>query len=154
MTLAIQSSGFKDGGSIPTKYTGDGSDVSPPLSWSSVPPEAVELALIAEDPDAPGPFPFVHWVAYKIPAQSRGLQEGAAGKPPGGILQGTNSFGKSGYDGPAPPPGSPHHYQFRLYALDHALHAGPDLDRKGLLAAMEGHVLTEGVLVGTYQRSS
>src|SRR5256885_1632086 len=134
MTLAIKSSSFDEGGLIPAKYTGDGEDRSPPLSWSGVPEDAKELALVVDDPDAPGTVPFVHWLAYKIPAQSKSLADGASRSPPAGALQGINSFGRSGYGGPAPPPGSPHHYHFRLYALDHALELRPGLDKKALLA--------------------
>jgi Raf kinase inhibitor-like YbhB/YbcL family protein len=153
MALAIQSSAFPNGGSIPLKYTGDGPDLSPPLSWSGVPPQARELVLIVDDPDAPGRSPFVHWLAYKIPATEAGLDEGASKQPPAGVVQGPNSFGRSGYGGPAPPPGKPHHYQFHLYALDHPLSVGPSLDKKGLIAAMEGHILSEAVMTGVFQRS-
>jgi Raf kinase inhibitor-like YbhB/YbcL family protein len=93
----------------------------------------------------------VHWLAYKIPARWTGLGEGASTSPPAGLLQGKNSFGTAGYGGPAPPPGAPHRYQFRLYALDHPLDVKAGLDRKALIAAMEGHVLSETVLGGVFQ---
>ena len=141
------------GDRIPEKYSRDGGNVSPPLAWSDLPPQTRELALIVDDPDAPGPSPFVHWVAYKIAAASRELAEGAAGKPPAGLQQGKNSFGAVGYGGPAPPVGAAHRYHFKLYALDHALDVGPGLDAKALTAAMEGHVLSVAELTGRFQRS-
>jgi Raf kinase inhibitor-like YbhB/YbcL family protein len=153
MPLTIKSTSFRDGEQVPRKYTGDGDNVSPPLSWSDLPPETRELALIVEDPDAKGPFPFVHWVVYKIGAALDSLPEGNSARAlPAGVAQGKNSFERVGYDGPAPPPGRPHHYQFRLYALDHVLDLQAGLDKKAVLAAMEGHGLAEAVLTGVYQR--
>jgi Raf kinase inhibitor-like YbhB/YbcL family protein len=109
--------------------------------------------LIVDDPDAPCPFPFVHWVAYKIPGSLAGLAEGTRARSlPDGVRQGRNSFEQLGYDGPAPPPGRPHHYHFKLLALDHELDLKPGLDKKAVLAATEGHALAEAELVGVYQR--
>lgn len=156
MKLTITSKAFADGQNIPTKYTGDGQDVSPPLAWSGVPPETKELALIVDDPDAPSPQPWVHWVAYKIPADVAELAEGIAAKAeltvPAGALQGKNSWGSIGYRGPAPPPGGVHHYYFKLYALDAKLNLTPGADKDALLAGMKPHILAEGKLIGTYKR--
>jgi Raf kinase inhibitor-like YbhB/YbcL family protein len=131
--------------------------VSPALAWSGVPAGARELALIVDDPDASRSQPWVHWVLYKIPAGADGLDEGA-GSPdgtgaPAGSLQGTNDFGSYGYGGPAPPRGhGTHHYHFKVYALDVPLDVAPGTDKAALLAAMEGHVLAQGELIGTYER--
>ncbi len=149
MEINVTSSAFEQGGRIPTKHTGEGEDVSPPLSWTGVPANAEELALICDDPDAPRPTPWVHWVVYKIPADRSGLEENAAG----GAREGQNDFGTAGYGGPMPPPGhGVHHYHFKIYALDTALDAGAGLTKDELTAAMEGHVLAQGELVGTYER--
>jgi Raf kinase inhibitor-like YbhB/YbcL family protein len=157
MSIQVTSDAFGPAEPIPRKYTEDGQDVSPPLKWSNVPARAKELALIMDDPDAPRPEPFVHWVIYKIPAGAAGLPEGIPPevklKAPAGALQGRNSFKKIGYGGPAPPPGhGTHHYHFRVYALDQPLEVQGGLDKKGLLSAMSGHVIDQGELVGTYER--
>ena len=157
MSIQITSEAFPHGAAIPPQYTGDGRNTSPPLKWSGLAERAKELALIVEDPDAPQPEPFVHWIIYKIPAEAAGLPEGIPPreKPqtPAGALQGRNSFARIGYGGPAPPKGHGlHHYHFRLYALDWPLKIQAGLDKKALLAAMSGHVLSQGELVGTYQR--
>jgi Raf kinase inhibitor-like YbhB/YbcL family protein len=149
MAFSIESPAFQNGGPIPRRYTGDGDNVSPGLSWSAPPGGTRAMALIVEDPDAPGTFPFVHWVVYRIPPALGGLPEGAL---PEGVVQGRNSYQNVRYDGPAPPPGPPHHYRFRLFALDHDLELAPGLDSRGLQVAMEGHALAEVVLIGTYQR--
>jgi len=157
MGMTIVSEVIEPGDTIPTKYTGEGADVSPPLTWSGVPAEAVELALIVDDPDAPGREPWVHWVMYKIPAGTTGLAEGVPKAEmlgdPAGARQGVNSWPRVGYGGPMPPPGhGVHHYHFTLYALDAALPVGAGLTKGELLAAMEAHVLAEAELVGTYER--
>ena len=156
MSLTVRSSAFDNNTRIPEKYTGDGQDISPPLTWSGVPEGTKELALICDDPDAPMAEPWVHWVIYKLPPDCTGLPEnvpktGTLTSPTGG-LQGANSWGKLGYGGPAPPPGPVHHYHFKLYALDAPLNLGPGADKKKLLDAMKGHTLAEGEFVGTYQR--
>lgn len=155
LELTVRSTAFSAGKAIPKRHTADGDDVSPPLAWSDLPAGTKELAVIVDDPDAPTDQPFVHWVIYKIPADQKGLAEGIATSAtlthPPGAMQGRNSFGTIGYRGPDPPSGV-HHYHFKVYALDAALAAAPGLDKKGLLAAMSGHVLAEGKLVGTYQR--
>ena len=147
--LTITSTAFAAGQPVPKKYTGDGEDKSPPLSWSGVPAAAKELALIVDDPDAPTDEPWVHWVIYKIPASAKGLAEG----DPAGAPQGKNSFDNVGYGGPSPPPGhGTHHYHFKLYALGAPLAVQGGLDKKALLSAMSGHIIAQGELIGTYER--
>ncbi len=157
MAVMIQSPEFENSQAIPKRFTGDGEDISPQLTWSGVPEAAKELALICDDPDAPRAEPWVHWVMYKIPAGATGLPENVAQADtppaPAGALQGKNSWGRIGYGGPAPPPGhGVHHYHFKLYALDITLSVGPGLDKRQLLAAMQGHIIAQGELIGTYQR--
>ena len=154
MGLTITSSVFAEGGDIPSKYTCQGEDISPALSWFSVPDGARSLALIVDDPDAPDPaapkMTYVHWVLYNIPTGASGLSEAAEpGSLPEGTLEGLNDWGRTGYGGPCPPIGR-HRYFHKLYALDTVL---PDLGnptKADLLRAMEGHVLEEAVLMGTY----
>jgi Raf kinase inhibitor-like YbhB/YbcL family protein len=157
MSLTIRSQAFVEGKAIPRRHTGDGEDLSPPLSWSGLPAAARELALIVDDPDAPVPEPWVHWVLYKLPVATEELGEGVppVTRPvlPTGSVQGKNSWGSAGYRGPAPPKGhGVHRYYFRLYALDQALDLPDGLDKTALLKAMKGHILAEGHLMGTYQR--
>jgi Raf kinase inhibitor-like YbhB/YbcL family protein len=160
MTIQIASSAFDQGQGIPRQYTGEGNDLSPPLVWSNLPKGTKELALICDDPDAPTKEPWVHWVIYKISAETKGLPEGIARKARPkevpGALQGINSWtdaDATGYRGPLPPRGSgAHHYHFKVYSLDAALDAEPGLDKSGLLKAMQGHILAEGELIGTYER--
>jgi Raf kinase inhibitor-like YbhB/YbcL family protein len=147
--LTVTSSAFSAGGRIPTKYTGEGEDVSPPLAWNGVPDSTVELALICDDPDAPRPEPWVHWVLYAIPAGTDSLAEGSTGVG----LEGRTSWGTTGYRGAMPPPGhGTHHYHFKLYALDQPLGLENGATKTELLKATEGHVLAQGELVGTYER--
>jgi Raf kinase inhibitor-like YbhB/YbcL family protein len=147
--IQLTSPAFEAGGAIPRKYTGEGADVSPPLAWEGVPARAKELALICDDPDAPRADPWVHWVLYRIPPGGRGLPEGSNG----GATEGHTDSGHAGYGGPMPPRGhGVHHYHFKIYALDQALPLRPDASKKELLQSMEGHVLAEGELVGTYER--
>lgn len=158
MAITISSSAFAHGSRIPQQYTGDGIDISPPLSWQGVPSRARELALICDDPDAPTTEPWVHWVIYKIPVSVGELPEGVstAEKPsvPAGSMQGKNSWKKVGYRGPAPPRGhGVHHYHFKLYAIDGVLDVKPGLEKKELLKALMRHVVGEGELVGTYDRN-
>lgn len=155
--ITIKSPSFDHGQPIPKRNTGDGADVSPLLRWSGVPDATKELALICDDPDAPTPQPWVHWVLYKIPAGTTGLPEqifkSAKLDIPVGAYQGANSWNAIGYGGPAPPPGhGTHHYHFKLYALDTTLDVPEGIDKTALLKAMEGHVITEGELIGTYER--
>lgn len=153
MALEIKSPVFKEGGSIPLQYTCKGSDISPPLSWSGVPKGAKSMALICDDPDAPG-MTWVHWVVYNISPDENGLKEDLAksGTLPGGTLQGITDFRKIGYGGPCPPPGGPHRYYFKLYALDKKpeLKAGATKDM--LLKSMDGYILEEAQLMGTFKR--
>ena len=157
MGIALQSPAFGPGAQIPAVHTADGRDVSPPIQWSGIPADAEELALICDDPDAPRAEPWVHWVIHGISPTEHGLTEGVAKAPnptsPTGARQGVNDFGRIGFGGPAPPRGhGTHHYHFRLYVLDKGLNLRAGASKKELLAAMEGHVLGQGELVGTYQR--
>jgi len=148
-SLAVRSSSFPPGGPIPRKYTKEGEDVSPALEWTGAPSGAKAFAVIMDDPDAPLPNPFVHWVAYGIAADTHALPEAAKT----GFVAGKNHFGALGYGGPMPPPGSgPHHYHFKVYALDAGIDAAPGKSKGELLHAMEGHVLATGEVVGTYER--
>jgi len=160
MAIQLTSTAFGEGERIPAKHTGEGEDVSPPLAWSGVPEGTKELALICDDPDAPTPQPWVHWVIYKIPADCRGLPEGVAQtlhlEEPAGALQGANSWPNGenlGYRGPMPPPGhGVHRYFFRLCALGAELATEPGMDKVALLEKISGDILDEGQLMGTYQR--
>jgi Raf kinase inhibitor-like YbhB/YbcL family protein len=155
--LTVKSTAFENAHPIPKKYTGDGQDVSPPLSWSGVPSATRELALICDDPDAPTPQPWVHWVMYRIPPSATSLPEGVPTKrelaTPDRARQGVSSFDKLGYGGPAPPKGhGVHHYHFKIYALDAPITLEPGQTKAALEKAMRGHIVAEGELVGTYQR--
>ena len=158
MSIKLSSPAFAAGQTIPKKHTGDKEDFSPQLRWSNLPTGTKELALIVDDPDAPGEEPWVHWVIYNIPATESGLPEHVPNAPklssaPTGSKQGENSWGTIGYRGPAPPPGhGVHHYHFKLYALDAPLSLEPGLTKEELLRVMDGHILAEGELVGAYQR--
>jgi len=158
MSIILQSAAFKQNHQIPRKHTGDGDDASPPLAWSGVPAEAKELALVVDDPDAPTPEPWVHWVLYNVPATTTNLPEkippALRVSAPAGALQGKNSWPKGiGFRGPAPPKGHGlHHYHFKIYALDAPVKLEPGADKSTLLAAISDHVIAEGELVGTYQR--
>jgi Raf kinase inhibitor-like YbhB/YbcL family protein len=154
MQLKITSPAFDDGGMIPRQYTCDGPNISPPLAWDAIPNGAKSLVLIVDDPDAPART-WVHWIAFNLPAPSRGLPENVPPQEsiPGGGRQGTNDFHKIGYGGPCPPSGT-HRYFFHLYALDTAELAGLDstATKDQLLKAMQGHLLAEGQLMGRYKR--
>ena len=152
MALEISSTAFSEGEMIPTRYTCDGPDVSPDLSWSGVPDAAKSLALICDDPDAPMGT-WVHWVLFNIPSSESGLP---AEIPPdealeNGARHGTNDFRRLGYGGPCPPGGT-HRYYFKLYALDIELNLNSGASKDQLLDAMKGHVLAEGHLMGKYKR--
>jgi Raf kinase inhibitor-like YbhB/YbcL family protein len=150
--MELKSATFEAGGLIPRKYTCDGPDVSPPLSWSDVPLGTQSLALIADDPDAPMGT-WVHWVVWNIPANSLALEEDQPKRAslPNGIQQGTTDFGGLGYGGPCPPSGT-HRYFFKLYALDMTLTLPASTTKKDLERAMKGHVLKQAELMGTYSR--
>jgi Raf kinase inhibitor-like YbhB/YbcL family protein len=149
----VSSPAFQEGGKIPTKYTCEGQDVSPALTWGEPPAEVRSFALIVDDPDAPGGV-FTHWVLFNLPADSRELPEAVPTQAqlPNGSLQGKNDFGRTGYGGPCPPPGRPHRYQFALYALDQPLDLKAGSSKKQVIGAMQGHILAQGQLTGTYQR--
>jgi Raf kinase inhibitor-like YbhB/YbcL family protein len=147
--LKVFSPSFNEGGIIPSKFTCDGQNVSPPISWEGLPEGSKSLALICDDPDAPG-GDFVHWVVFNIPAETSGFKENAA---VGDIASlGITDFGRPGYGGPCPPSGF-HHYHFKVYALDRMLEAERNIDKYDLLEKMEGHILAKGELVGLYKRS-
>jgi len=150
--MDLKSSVFEIGGMIPPKYTCDGSDMSPPLSWSAVPAKTKSLALIADDQDAPRGT-WVHWVAWNIPATVPSLEEGVPKRDtfPNGMKQGTTDFRSIGYGGPCPPSGT-HRYFFKLYALDATLNLPPGTTKKDLETAMKGHVLAQSELMGMYAR--
>lgn len=147
MPIQVTSSAFKDGETIPTKYTCDGANISPPLAWSTVPNGTLSLALIADDPDAPVGN-WVHWVLYNIPAGQTALSEGVQNTG----VQGTNSFRQTGYGGPCPPKGKPHRYFFKLYALDSPVNLKSSPSKADLEKAMQGHILAQGQLMGRYGR--
>lgn len=151
--MKLSSSAFTHGDSIPTRFTGEGDDVSPALSWSSAPDGTRSFAVICHDPDAPlvlpGRYGFVHWVLYGIPAAVSELSENT-----GEYTQGVNDFGKNGYRGPMPPTGHGlHHYFFWLLALDEEPDLEPGLTMWDLLGRIEPNVIAMNRLVGTYERS-
>ncbi len=156
MTLTLTSPVFQHNGEIPSRFTCDDADVSPPLSWSGLPVGTKSLVLIVDDPDAPDPaapkMTWVHWVLYNIPPDTQGLPEGVNRQAlPRGTQEGTNDFKRTAYGGPCPPVGR-HRYFHKLYALDAVL---PSLDRptkRDVEAAMEGRILGRAELIGTYRR--
>lgn len=152
-TMTLESTAFEPGGPIPVGNTCDAEDLSPPLSWSQPPDGTRTLALVCDDPDAPGGT-WVHWVLFNLPSRTRHLE---ASVPPreeldSGARQGRNDFGRVGYGGPCPPRGKPHRYFFRLYALDMELALEAGVTRAAVMKAMHGHVLETAELMGTYQR--
>lgn len=152
MTLSISSAAFASGQSIPAKYSCIGRNISPDLAWTNAPAAAKSFALIVDDPDAPAGT-WVHWVLFNIPVSTNRLAEAVA---PGaqladGSLQGKNSSGNLGYDGPCPPSGT-HRYFFKLYALDTVLNLSSGAGKEQLLKAMQGHILAQGELMGTFSR--
>jgi hypothetical protein len=152
--LQIRSSAFVPDGEIPQKYTCQGTDTSPPLSFSGVPEGTRSLALIVDDPDAPDPrapkTTWVHWVLYNLPADVKGMKEGVQ-RLPTGTLQGLNDWKRNGYGGPCPPVGR-HRYLHKLYALDVVLEDLKNPTKGQLEKAMAGHILAKAQLVGTYQK--
>jgi Raf kinase inhibitor-like YbhB/YbcL family protein len=145
--MTISSSAFSDGQSIPAKYTCDGSDTSPPLAFASIPAGAKSLALVVDDPDAPGGT-FDHWIVWNIPLNTTTVAEGQS---PKGVA-GRNGFGKDRYGGPCPP-GGEHRYFFKLYALDTTLNLPPSSRKADVEKAMKGHILAEAQMMGRYRRS-
>jgi Raf kinase inhibitor-like YbhB/YbcL family protein len=150
--MKLTSTAFTDGGDIPGKYTCEGADISPPLAWSDVPAGARSLALIVDDPDAPDPAApkrvWVHWVLYDIPPNVRAIDEAMT---PTGARAGDNDWKKAQWGGPCPPIGR-HRYFFKLHALDIELGDRGHLTKADLLKAMDGHVLADATLMGTYQK--
>jgi len=153
MAFELTSSAFEAEETIPDRYTCEGADVSPPLSWRDAPGGTESFALLCEDPDAPGGT-FTHWLLYGIPSTKDGLPEGVENDPhlSWGAAQGRNDFGNIGYGGPCPPMGSAHRYYFRLYALDEALDLPPGASRHQLLSRVEDHALARTGLMGRYGR--
>lgn len=152
MEIKVTSSAFKEGEMIPRKFACNGEDISPPLTWTSVPEGTKSIALISDDPDAPlGTW--VHWVIFNLPANVNELSEGVPTQKElnNGARQGKNDFGNIGYGGPCPP-GGVHRYYFKLYALDTILNLAPAASKAQLLNAMEGHILAQGQLMGKYRR--
>ncbi len=152
MNIKLNSTAFQPDGMIPAKYTCDGANVSPPLEWSGVPEATKSLALICDDPDAPGKT-WVHWVVFNLPASKTSLPENV---PPqetiaGGGKQGTNDFKKIGYGGPCPPSGT-HRYFFKIYALDTELKLDSKTTKDQLSQAMKDHLLAQGELIGRYKK--
>lgn len=150
--MKLQSTAFKDGEMIPRKYTCDGANTSPPLSWNALPAGTKSLVLICDDPDAPAGT-WVHWVYYDIPPETTGLPENVAPlqHPQTGGTQGKNAFRKIGYGGPCPPGGT-HRYYFKIYALDVMLALPPGATKAEVLKAMEGHIVDKTALMGKYKR--
>lgn len=155
--MILSSKAFEEGTSIPARYTADGKDISPPLEWEGIPDGTQSLVLIIDDPDAPDPAAprmiWVHWVLFNIPPDTTGLPEGVKTKKlPAGTGEGMNDWNRTGYGGPAPPIGR-HRYVHKLYALDITLTGMGTPNKAKVVEAMQGHVLAEAKLVGTYERS-
>ena len=153
MAFELTSLAFKEGERIPDRHTCEGDDLSPPLHWSVPPATTKSFALIADDPDAPGGM-WVHWVIYNLSLDLRGLPEGIPAKDHwlDGALQGLTDFKRVGYGGPCPPPGKPHRYYFKLYALDVVLNVKPRATKSQVLEACKGHILAEAQLMGRFGR--
>jgi len=153
MSFQLSSSAFSSSGTIPKKHTCDGSDASPALSWNSAPAGTQSFALIADDPDAPAGT-WVHWVLYNAPSSAKEFPEAVKKEEQlsDGTLQGRNDFRKIGYGGPCPPPGKPHRYFFKLYALDTKLSLKAGATKSDVESAMKGHVLGQAELIGKYGR--
>jgi len=152
MAIELTSVAFEEGDTIPTKYTCDGENISPPLAWGNVPPGTHSLAIICDDPDAPSKT-WVHWVLFNIPQEATRLPEGIANAE---ILNnharhGVNDFGKYGYGGPCPPSGT-HRYVFKIFALDSKLNLTGKVSKQQIETAMQGHILGGGQLIGVYSR--
>ena len=143
--MKITSSAFEEGTNIAQKFSCDGSNVNPPLHFEGIPPEAKSLVLIVDDPDAPSGL-FTHWLVWNVDPKTVDIAENSA---PQGAVQGRNDFGKSGYGGPCPPSGT-HRYYFKIFALDQTLNLKPAAKRKEVDAAIRGHTIGQGELMGRY----
>lgn len=152
-SFTISSPSFSNGGDIAKKFTCDGSDVSPQLTWTDPPAGTKSFALLTDDPDAPMGN-WNHWAAWNLPSTLRGLPEGVPkdARLPDGSVQGKNQFPKTGYNGPCPPRGKPHRYYFKLFALDTTLDLKPGAGKKELESAMKGHILAQAEWMGRYHR--
>ena len=151
-TLDVTSNSFSDGQRLPVDYTCEGRNISPHLAWGNVPTGTVTFSIICDDPDAPHKPSWVHWVIFNIPASIRELVEGN-GTQGDGTMQGSNSWGKMGFGGACPPQGdAPHRYIFKVYALDGKLNLAPGASKIEVEAAMKGHILATGQIMGTYSR--
>ena len=152
-SLTIHSSAFQQDSAIPQRFTCQGDNISPAFQWSGAPSGTQSFALVCEDPDAPHGT-FYHWVMYNIPATEHGLAENIEKRDrlANGTRQGVNSFQQMGYGGPCPPPGNPHRYYFKLFALDTQINIPGEATRDELMSAIQGHVLAEGETMGTYQK--
>jgi Raf kinase inhibitor-like YbhB/YbcL family protein len=153
MSFAVKTTAFSRGGEIATRYTCDGADLSPALNWTDAPAGTQSFALIADDPDAPVGT-WTHWIIWNIPAKTTALSEGVpkVEKLSDGTRQGRNDFKRIGYGGPCPPPGKPHRYFFKLYALDANLEVKAGANRDELERVIKEHLLSKAELMGTYRR--
>lgn len=153
MAFALSSKSFSDGGDLGKKFTCDGSDVSPELAWTGAPAGTKAFGLIADDPDAPAGT-WTHWVLYDLPPEATSLAEGTSKQPElaNGARQGRNDFGKIGYNGPCPPPGKPHRYFFKLYALDDKLNLKAGASKQEVERAIAAHTLAKAEWMGRYKR--
>jgi len=153
MAFSIKTNGFVDQSIIPAKYTADGADISPQLEWRDAPALTKSFTLIMDDPDAPAGT-WVHWVLYDLPKDTKNIPEAVpkAEVLPSGAKQGITDFRQVGYGGPSPPPGLPHRYFFKLYALDCMLNLPPRHSKKDVEKAMQGHILAEAQIMGKYGR--
>jgi Raf kinase inhibitor-like YbhB/YbcL family protein len=153
MVLRIESPAFKDREVLPKRFTCDGEDISPPLSWEGIPEGTRSLAIICDDPDAPSTT-WDHWIIFNIDPLKGGIQEAVSKERrlPEGEIHGKNSWGRSDYGGPCPPPGNPHRYFFKLYALDTRLSLSPGSSKSELLESMKKHILDKAQLMGIYGR--
>ena len=151
MSIQLKSPDFSSGGNIPKQFTCEGADISPALEWNAPPAATQSFALIADDPDAPVGT-WVHWVLFDLPTSLRSLPQNfpKTEQSADGSHQGRNDFGRIGYGGPCPPPGKPHRYFFKLYALDTKLNLKPGASKKDVERAMQGHILAQGEYMGRY----
>lgn len=153
LPLKVVSSSFVHEGVIPVKFTGEGRDVSPALSWSGVPAAAQSMAVICDDPDAPSGN-WIHWIIYNLPPDVAKIEENIPKMAvlPNGVSQGVNTWGRFGYNGPLPPPGPFHRYFFKIYALDQIITLQGKVTKEMLEKAMDGHILAQGALMGKFKR--